>query len=88
MGEYAGLSHPRLPHSYCMSAEISNSGTFGFTAFIAAACAATEASTALRSRTISPASLLVRSESSVGLDVLKNQKGIRSAKKGERLRAG
>src|SRR5271157_5046900 len=43
------------------------SATFGFTAFIAAKCAATEASTALRRRVISPASFTVRSDASIGL---------------------
>src|SRR5579864_7833924 len=60
MGAYDGPSHPRRSHSYCMSAEISYSLTPGFTAFIAAKCAATDASTALRRKAISLASLTVR----------------------------
>src|SRR2546425_1996727 len=74
MGEYAGRSQPRLAHSYCRRAEISNSGTFGFTAFMAAECAAADASTALRSRAISPASLAVRSELKMGLTSCRNRK--------------
>src|SRR5580658_666550 len=73
MGAYATRSQPRFPHSYCMSAEISRSLTFGFTALNAAKCAATEASTALRISATSPASLVVRNDDIIGFTSRKDR---------------
>src|SRR5258708_40081926 len=66
MGAYAGRSQPRLPHSYCRSAEISRSVIPGLMGRIAANCAAIEALTALRTNSTSSYSLIVRNEASSG----------------------
>src|SRR6202040_2160413 len=73
MGAYAGRSQPRFPHSYSISAAISRSLIFGFTALNAAKCAATEGSTALRINATSPASLIIRSDEIIGFTSLKER---------------